>query len=422
MTDHNDSSPARAARLPFYYGYIIVVSAFFISVVAHGMRNSYGVFFKPMATEFGWTRAVTSGAFSLAWMMEGVLSILIGALNDRFGPRVVLTCCGALLGLAYILMSRIENAWQLYLFYGVMAGAGGSIFIPVASTVARWFITRRSLMTGLALAGIGVGSLIGPPATNALIAAMDWRNSYIVIGIVALIFVVVCAQFMKRDPSKMGMVPYGESTPVKGVHKFAAKSLTLKEAIPTRQFWLVFGMLFCFGFCYFAVAVHIVPYATDLQIPAASAAGILAVIGGSSIVARVASGSVGDRIGNKNAFAIGFALMALALFGLVRARETWQLYTFGVLLGIANGDCGTQESPLVASLFGLASHGLIFGTVGISFTIGAALGPFVSGYVFDVTGSYEIAFLTAAGVAIAGIIMTLLLPVANIQKPVVSRQ
>lgn len=405
-----EANPTSAAKPRFHYGYVIVASAFFISVVTHGMRNSYGVFFKPMLTEFGWTRAVTSGAFSLAWMMEGVLSILIGALNDRFGPRLVLTFCGVLLGLSYLLMSRMGNIWQLYLFYGVLGGAGGSVFVPIVSTVARWFLTRRSLMTGLAVTGIGVGSLFGPPAANALISTFNWRGSYLILGSLVLVVVVLAAQLMRRDPSQVGQVPYGESAPVKGVRKPAAKSLSLKEAARTRQFWLVFGMLFCLGFCYSTVTVHIVPYATDLRIPAASAANILAVMGGASIIGRTAFGSIGDRIGNKYAFLIGFALMSLALFWLLQARESWQLYIFAIVLGVAVGDCATQESPLVASLFGIRSHGLIFGTVASSFTIGAALGPLASGYIFDHTGAYEIAFLAAAGLGLAAIIMNLLLP------------
>jgi MFS family permease len=169
-------------------------------------------------------------------------------------------------------------------------------------------------------------------------------------------------------------------------------------------------MFFCMGFCYFAVTVHIVPLVTDLEISATTAANILAVTGGASIIGRVGFGSIGDRIGNRQAFIIGFALMSLALLWLVPSREAWQLYLFALIFGMAYGDCATQESPLVAGLFGLSSHGLIFGAVATGFTIGAAMGPYITGYVFDVTDSYKIAFLTSAAIGFAGLIFTILLP------------
>jgi MFS family permease len=159
----------------------------------------------------------------------------------------------------------------------------------------------------------------------------------------------------------------------------------------------------------YTMMTHIVLHAIDLGISSTSAANILATIGGLSIVGRVVLGSAGDRIGNRQVFIIGFILMSASLFWLVPAKEAWGLYLSAVIFGFAFG-CATAESPLVAELFGLSSHGLILGVINLlGFTFGAAIGPFIAGSIFDMTNSYQLAFIVCAATGIAGIILTVLL-------------
>ena len=182
------------ARPRFFYGYIVVGAALIIMAVMYGAYNSFGIFFKPVLTDFNWTRAVTSGGLSLSWIVHGLLGIIMGRLTDRFGPRVVLTICGFLLGLGYLLMSQIGTVWQLYLFYGVIIGAGmGGSWVPIVSTVARWFVKRRNLMTGIVLSGVSIGTLIGAPVASRLISAYDWRMSYVIVGGIVLVVAVLAA-------------------------------------------------------------------------------------------------------------------------------------------------------------------------------------------------------------------------------------
>ena len=334
----------------------------------------------------------------------------MGRFTDRLGPRIVLTFCGFLIGLGYLLMSQLSAVWQLYLFYGVIIGTGmGGTRVPLLSTVARWFVKRRSMMTGIILTGIGIGRLVGPPVVNWLISAYDWRASYIMLGSVVLVIVVSAAQFLKRDPARIGLVHYGENEGGGQESKVGTEGFSLKEAVYTRQFWLVFTMLFCLGFGLFTITVHIVSNATDLGISAASAASILAVIGGASIVGNVILGGAAERIGNRQVFIIGFILMSASLFWLVLDREMWMLYLFAVVLGIARGGMAASDSPLVAGLFGLNSHGLILGVTSLGFTMGAALGPFLAGSIFDDSGSYQTAFLLSAAISIVGLVITALL-------------
>ncbi len=394
----------------FFYGYIVVVVAFFIMAVISGTQNAFGIFFKPVLTEFGWTRAMTSGAFSLSWIVTGLLAIVMGGLTDRFGPRLVMTLCGFLLGLGYLLMSQIGTAWQLYLFYGVIIGTGmGGVFIPLTSTIARWFVKRRSMMTGIVMSGVGMGILITPLVASRLIVTYDWRVSYIILGSIVLVVVVLAAQLLRRDPTQVGQRPYGENEGEEQGLELGTKAFSLKEAVYTKQFRVVSAMLFCFGFCEYAVIVHIVPHATELGISTVSAANILATIGGLNIVGRVVLGGAGDRIGNRQVFIIGFILMAAALFWLVPATEAWMLYLFAAIFGFAHGGCAVSTAPLVAALFGLSSHGLIMGFTGLSYTSGAALGPFLAGYIFDITSSYQLAFLVCGAIAVVGLILAALL-------------
>jgi MFS family permease len=181
-------------------------------VLTWGIFSTFGVFFKPVLTEFGWTRAATSGAFSLSWIIQGLLAIVMGRVNDRLGPRIVITVCGSILGLGYLLMSQISTLWQLYLFYAVLVAIGMSgTFVPLTSTVARWFVERRGMMTGIVVAGTGIGGLIAPPVANWLISIYDWCVAYIILGSIALVVVVLVAQLLRRDPTQVGQMPYGEN-------------------------------------------------------------------------------------------------------------------------------------------------------------------------------------------------------------------
>lgn len=393
----------------FFYGYIVVIASFFIMLVIVGLHSSFGVFFKPIIAELGWTRAITSGAFSLSVIVQGLISIVMGGLNDRFGPRVVTTICVLISALGYMLMSQIQTLWQFYLFYGILIGVGCSIFVPIVSTVSRWFVQRRSLMTGIVLAGIGVGTLILSPMTNQLISAYGWRTSCLLLGVMVMIVGVIAAQFLKRDPSKLGQVVYGEHHNVEAGLKLRTKAFSLKEAALTRQFWILFIAFIFYGFSVMAIQVHLVPYATDLGISATSAAVILATAGGMTIIGQIALGSTGDKIGNRQAFLIGIGLLLPAVVGLMLVRELWMIYLIAVIFGLGYGDCSTQESPLTAWLFGLKSHGLIYGFLSLGFSIGAAIGPVIFGYIFDMTGNYQFAFLTCATLSIITIILLIFL-------------
>ena len=400
----------------FFYGYIIVLLTSLIMVVTWGAFYSFGVFFKPVLTEFGWTRTAISVASSLVFLLSGFLGIFTGRLCDRFGPRIVVTVSGLLLASGYLLMSQLSAIWQLYLFYGIVGIGMSGAYVPAISTVARWFVKRRGLMSGIVIAGIGVGTMVTSPVANWIISSYGWRTSYVVIGVVILALMVSAAQFLRRDPSRMGLVPYGEEVAELENLNLGAGVFSLQRAIRTKQFWMLCLMFPSYEFCVSTILVHIVPHSTDLAISAASAANILAVIGVGSVAGRIMMGGAGDRIGNKQAFTICAILMFITLLWLLVAREVWMLYLFAVVFGFAYGGYGPLIAVISAELFGLSSLGVILGLVTFWITFGAAGGPAVAGGIFDMTSSYQSAFLVCIALSIVAIIIALLLrPITDVR-------
>lgn len=394
----------------FFYGYIVVAAAFLITSAIWAVYYAFGIFFKPMLTEFGWTRAMTSGPFSMSLIINGILAVAMGSLTDRLGPRAVMSLCGLLLGAGYILLSQVSDLWQLYMFYGVIVGAGmGGSFIPLMSTVTRWFVKKRNSMTGIVAAGIGVGAFVGPKTAGRLIPVYGWRISYVIMGGALLIVAVLLAQLLKKDPAQIGLAAYGDDEGEQTMGEGLSDGLSLWDALVTSRFWVFFATGFCYGFFLFSVMVHIASHAGEIGFSAAVAANILATVGGLSIPGKVIMGRAGDIMGSRQTMLLGFILVSAAQLWLATAETIWALYGAGALFGLSYGGCTVAHSPLVAVLFGLRSHGLILGVFSLSVMIGGAVGPFLTGYLCDIHGSYHSAFLLSAGISVAGALFTAVL-------------
>jgi MFS family permease len=398
-------------RASYFYGYNIVAAGFAIQAISIGAMFAYGVFFTEFQSEFGWSRALVSGASSLAFLVMGLGGILAGRLNDRIGPRVLLVVSGSALGLGYLLMYWLQVSWQLYLLWGVLAGIGFSTHdVVTLSTVARWFVRRRGMMSGIVKVGTGSGQLLVPLIATALIALFDWRNSCFIIGTAVLVALVTVAQIMRRDPQSIGLLPDGD---IDGYHCATTltglRDLSLRAAARTRQFWTLCIAEFAIFFCLLTIIVHIVPHAKDLGLAPTAAAGVLSTIGGISMLGRIVMGAVNDRIGGKRSLIICFIVLLFGLIWLQMAGEGWMLFIFAVIYGLAHGGFFTVMSPLVAELFGIGSHGLLFGLVLFCGTIGGALGPLIAGHAFDVAGSYRMVFFILTLLVVMGFVLIMVL-------------
>jgi len=376
-------------------------------MIAGGLQSSFGVFFKPMSTELGWSRALTAGAFTLNLVMQAVMSIVIGRLNDRFGPRILVTAAGVLLGTGYILLSQIDSIWQIYLFYGILVGAGSSTWVPILSTQMRWFVKYRGLICGLVSSGISVGMVVGPPLATKIIEMSDWRNSYFTIGLIALLLSVTAAQFLKRDPSQISETAYGTKTSNANGAEPVQTGLSLKEAVRTSNFWIFGIAFFSLNFCLQTMVVHIVPHATDIGIEATVAATILSVLGIVSIAGRLSVGFIADRLGCKVVMVTVNVLMVVSFILLLTTNGLGMIYLFAVIFAISYGGFSTIQSPIVADSFGLKSHGTILGLILVGNFVGGGLGPFIAGRIFDTSGSYYSVFTICAVLSFIVVLISL---------------
>ncbi len=398
----------------YFYGYIIVGATFTISLLMWGTYRTFGLFLTPLSGEFGWSSTMTSGAFSFAYFLFGFLAIISGRLADKLGPRAVLVACGLFLGFGYLLMSQVNSIWQLYLFYGVAVGIGNSGDIPALATLARWFVKKRGMVTGITKAGAGLGMVILPLLVNWLISSYGWRNAYVVLGIISMVGLVAAALFLKRDPGQIGQYPDGATEPEEAVSGVGVRQFSLRDVVGIRQFWIFSAAWFLVHFCIQIVMLHIVPHVIEQGISTTVAATILSAIGGASILGRIGMGGVSDKLGRKATFIVAMSILAAALIWVQFAQAAWMFYLFAALYGIAHGAVFTLITPLLAELFGLGSLGAIFGAATFIGTIGGAIGPVISGRLFDITGSYQQGFLLSFALSTIAIVLIFFLrPIGN---------
>jgi len=273
--------------------------------------------------------------------------------------------------------------------------------------VVHWFTDKRGLMTGIFQAGSGVGMLAMTPLAHLLIAAYNWHVSYLIFGIIISVVILAAAQFFRRGEPGLAY-EQNNNNGAAGKIKFDINELSLRDASKTRQFWIMIAISACIGFPIYIIMVHIVPHAIDIGISEAAAAGILGTIGGAVTAGRLVLGVAADKIGFKNVINLGFILVAVVMFALVFTTELWMLYLLAVILGFAWGSA-ISHAPLTAELFGLGAHGFILGFVGLGYTSGTALGPLVGGYIYDITQSYQAAFVAGGVVCVIGLLLMIFL-------------
>ena len=410
-----------------FYGYRIVMACGLIQAVSLGGIFTFGVLFPELEREFGWSRTAISGASSFAFLLMGVCSVFMGQASDRFGPRLVLSCAGILVGLSYILFFQITAVWELYVYYSVLFGIGLAAHdVGTLSTIARWFQRRRGLMTGIVKSGGAAGQVLIPICVAALIAGPGWRVACLTLGVAVIVLQVGAAQVLKHNPALLGLWPDGKEPPdgpptkksseqttfdpVSTPSTWEEGGVTFKEALRSITLWKLCATKFCDLFCLFTVIIHIVPFAADRELAPTTGAALLSVIGGMSILGRMVMGAAFDCIGGRLSLVICFAVLFLSLVVLQFAGPAWSLFLFAAIYGPAHGGFFTLTAPSVAEFFGTRTHGTLFGLVVSCGTIGATLGPVVAGWLFDEMGNYSIAFTLLLGISVLGLVVAYTMP------------
>ena len=357
------------------------------------------------------TATVTSGIMTLSLIMGGIFSWLMGHLTDRYGPRIVLAASSVIAGSGYLLMTRIDNIWQIYVCIGSIVGiAMSSAYIVPAATAGKWFIKRRGLALSLVFTALGFAQMAAPPLTAQFVVLGGWRFAYLVIGLSVLIVGASAAMFLRRSPEDMGLSPDGKVAQG-GVNTqmLALTGYTLNESLRTPAFWIFCSMWAFMALPYLLVLVHTVPYAINLNISPVAAATIFTVMGAANIAGRLLFGSMADRIGSRPALLISLFIQTIALILFVLGRDIRLFYMAGLLFGASSSGGDVICIGLLAEFFGRKSLGVIVGVSTIAWRIGAAAGPILGGWVSDTTGGYSLAFLVAAVGIAASIGLTFVL-------------
>ncbi len=400
-----DSRTPQNKETGFSYGWLIVFVSLVLLVGSFGTQLTFAVFLKPLSAEFGWTRAAVSGAMSLAMGVSGVIGLVMGRLTDRFDVRIVIGVAMVVGAACYVLLSRMQSLWQFYLYFGLGGGICiGSTYAPVSATVSKWFSRRRALALGIALMGISVGQMVLSPVAAHLIERNGWRTTYVVLGII----IVVCAlpALFCWDGDRLRWPPWArrtdrETRPPTDRTSSSAEGMTIRQAARTAPFWMIMitGIAIASGF--YIVAAHLVPAATDVGIAPTTAALILTV----SSIAAVPGTIVGtwwltDALGHRWALLVLCAGQAVALFLLVPSSSLWAFYLLAALLGFCFSASTPVRQAMAPPLFGLRSIGAVLGFAYLAWSIGALVGPFLAGLIYDLTHSYNLAF-TLGGALLA---------------------
>ncbi len=387
-------------RFKIFYGWYIVAAGTLLLATSFGISYSFSVYFPVLQSDFSWNRAATSGVFSLYLVLVGFFSVLCGRAIDRYGPKPVVLIMGVVTGISFILTAQVHALWQFYLSYSVLLAAGnGGMYIIVMSTASRWFYRKRATVMGILGTGASLGPVVMAPASAWLIETYQWRAAYMLTGILAWILIIPGAMVLKKDSAEIGIgldgdryFPTGSSGEAKTITVFS-----IIEAIKSPSFSYLNFVWFWFSFCLYMVITHIVPRAQDIGLDPMRAAGVMSILMAVSAASRVAGGMAADIVDKRKLLAASITTMALSMVWIISADQSWKIYLFATLFGMAFGSGDTSLIAVVADVFGTAKIGTMMGILMISWGLGSAAGPYLAGCVYDYTGSYGWAFLIACG-------------------------
>lgn len=412
----------------FFYGWVVVLAVFVITLIGFGSAYSFSSFLEPLQDEFGASRGSVSLVFSLAGFLYFGLGIISGPLADRWGARRLAALGMVLIGVGLILAAQAHSLLQVYIAYSIGIGVGvGCAYVPTVGAVQRWFVKKRGLASGLAVSGIGVGTLVMPPLAAWLIADTGWRHTYLMLGIFVIVAGLGAAFFMADNPHEKGTGPDGErldpistkgvSTDDVATNQAPAGTVTapataviqpgmpLREAIVTPRFIGLYAAGLASSLGVFVPFVHLVPYAADHGIPATTGALLIGMIGVGSTAGRLFLGGIADRLG-RDQFLVGMYLgMAVSLAIWALAGGVWALAGFAFLFGVFYGGWVAILPAVVADHFGGRSVSGIIGALYTSAAVGTLLGPTAAGFAFDFSHSYTLPIVASviANLAAAGI-------------------
>lgn len=401
-----------------FYGWWVLLAASVLQLYGAGTNfYGFGVFFKPMVDEFGWSRAATAAAFSLSRVEEGLEAPIVGFLVDRIGPRKLVFGGALVAGLGFILMYYINSLWMFYLIYaGLMSlGFRAAFGIPTQVAIANWFIKKRTMAFAIYSVGTALGGAIIVPILGVILGLFGWRTAAVMVGIGFFVIGPPMALLLRHRPEQYGYLPDGEEelsqektsqnhVEADGV-TFREVDFTLGQALRTSSFWFLSVGLALRFLGQSAVVVHQIAYLTDVGISSEAAAAALGLLALISIPGRLGFGWLGDRFEKRLVLISTYILQAIGVFILAQVKSMSQVWLFLVVFGLGYGGAVPVFQSIRADYFGRKSFGVISGLIATITTVGTVSGPIFAGFVYDVAHSYYWAFMTFSAAYLLGAVI-----------------
>ena len=400
-----------------FYGWWVLAASVVITAFGTGpLFYGFGIFFPSIQQEFGWSRAVISGAYSAATIMGGLTTMVVGFLVDRLGPRMLMLVGISAAAAGYVVLSFVQALWMFYAVYIVLIAVGiyGGVNSPTEAAIAYWFVRRRAMAQGMLSSAIAIGGMTFAPLLAMAILAYGWRNAAIAVGALMVVCCIPAALAVRDRPQQMGLAPDG-APPPSGKHAAVgsaaarANDMTVRQALATPQFWLLSAVLALKFMGSGAVFIHLIPYLVDRGFDRQTAANLLGLVALVSIPGRLLFGYLGDRMSKRMLMSVTIGLEALGVVLLMVATTLPQVLLFIAAFALSMGTL-----PLIpairAEYFGLRNFATLSGIMwGVS-TAGIVVGPVVAGLSFDVTGSYTSAFMLFIGAYPLAVLISALTP------------
>ena len=375
-----------------------------VNALAWGARSTFALFYVAMLEEFAWGRGPTAVGYSLSWLGFVVFAPVAGWLSDRWGTRTVVTGGGVILGVALALTGQVTSLAQYYLYFGVLGAAGiAGMLIPSTTIVTRWFVRSRGTAMGVLSAGGPGSAVVFYPLNAWLIATLGWRRALVAFGCIVAAATVSLALLYREPPVDENPPPGGADTGSSRGAGVAGEAWTLRRALQSVRLWAAFTMTALGVIGFQIMATHQVAHAVDRDFPQPTVVWLFAFGAGCMMAGNLLGGWLSDRVGRGWVFVLGtvVAILGIGCLALVRGPQDFVLLFLYTVSGVGFGMRIAQLSTIPADVFSGPHLGAILGVVQAGGGLGGAIGPFLGGWLFDVTGSYRLAF-AAACAAVAG--------------------
>jgi len=404
-------------KFKLHYAWVVLVAACMLNIASRADHGSFGVFVEPLVELFGWSRGDISVAYSVAFIVGLPAVVVMGWLGDRCGARPLMIVATFIITAGTYLIGTITELWQFYVFYGLFVGSMGhaafTVLLPVILT--RWFDRYMGLAVGIYWAAMGVGPMIFAPLFRWLIETRGWSQAFTLIAVIVGVILFAFSLLVRTSPREMGLAPYGAEQSAKEPRGPVAApgigTTGLSEILSRRPVWLLIAIhhIGCVG--HSVILAHIVSMAIVRGVSGMEAAGVLSTIAGASAVSRFASALIAERFGGRIVLTLALIGQSAPIVMLFFAQEAWAFYAFALIFGLCYGGEMVGFPIINRQLFGAAAPlGTIYSFQMVGAGTGMALGGWLGGFLFDVSGAYTWSIAAAILTTCLGIPLALALP------------